>query len=254
VSELLELAGVARSFGSLRAVDSVSFGVREGARHAVIGPNGAGKSTLFNLVGGSLRVTAGTIRFGGRDVTRMPEHRRARLGLARTFQHSAVFLRESTVENVLVGVARRAGVGGSFTRAALRRRALVERCVQLLDTVGLPGRYDVPAGNLSHGERRQLEIAMALGTEPRLLLLDEPTAGMSGAETARFTELIGTLSPEVTVLLIEHDLDVVFELADTVTVLHLGRHLTTGKPADVRADAEVREAYLGAADVEELFG
>ncbi|MGH3713657.1 MAG: ABC transporter ATP-binding protein [Micromonosporaceae bacterium] len=253
MTAMLELTGVRRDFGSLRAVDDVSFAVQPGARHAVIGPNGAGKSTLFNLIGGSLRATAGTIRFEGHDVTATAEYRRARLGLARTFQHSAVFLRETAVENVLVGVARRAGVGGSITRAAKRRRELVDRCVALLDTVGLSGRYESAAGNLSHGERRQLEIAMALGTEPRLLLLDEPAAGMSAAETARFTALISGLSRDVTVLLIEHDLDVVFELADTVTVLHLGRHLTTGKPSEVRADPDVQEAYLGAADVEELF-
>ncbi|MGH3659030.1 MAG: ATP-binding cassette domain-containing protein, partial [Micromonosporaceae bacterium] len=131
--------------------------------------------------------------------------------------------------------------------------ALVDRCVDLLDTVGLAGRYDIPAGHLSHGERRQLEIAMALGTRPRLLLLDEPAAGMSAAETARFTALIAELPRDVTVLLIEHDLDVVFELADTVTVLHLGRHLATGTPEEIRVNSEVQKAYLGAADLDDLF-
>ncbi|MGH3734924.1 MAG: ABC transporter ATP-binding protein [Micromonosporaceae bacterium] len=254
MSTLLGLTGVARHFGSLRAVDGVSFAVARGGRHAVIGPNGAGKSTLFNLIGGSLRVTSGSVAFAGTEISRMPEYRRARLGIARTFQHSSVFLGESAVENVLLGVARKSGVGGRFVRPALRHRALVERCVALLDEVGLTGRYDTPAGNLSHGERRQLEIAMALGTEPSLLLLDEPAAGMSGAETGRFTELIAGLPREVTVLLIEHDLDVVFELADTVTVLHLGQHLATGTPEEIRGNAEVQQAYLGAADFEDLFG
>jgi branched-chain amino acid transport system ATP-binding protein len=253
VRPLLELTAVRRDFGSLRAVDDVSFSVRHGARHALIGPNGAGKSTLFNLIGGSLRVSGGTVTFDGRDITGESEYRRARLGIARTFQHSSVFLRGTAVENVLVGVARQAGVGASWLGAALRRRALVERCVELLDLVGLSGRYHTPAGNLSHGERRQLELGMALGTRPRLLLLDEPAAGMSKAETVRFTELIAGLPSEVTVLLIEHDLDVVFELADTVTVLHLGGHLATGAPEEIRGDPEVQRAYLGAAVLEDLF-
>lgn len=250
---LLQLNAVARDFGSLRAVDDVSIGVRSGARHALIGPNGAGKSTLFNLIGGSLAVSSGTITFDGRDITRLPEHRRAQLGIARTFQHSSVFLHGTVIENVLVGVARHAGVSARWFGAALRRKALVERCAELLDMVGLHVDRATPAGNLSHGERRQLEIAMALGAEPRLLLLDEPAAGMSQAETARFTELIAGLPPEVTVLLIEHDLDVVFELADTVTVLHLGKHLCTGSPEEVRGNAEVQEAYLGSAEWEDLF-
>jgi branched-chain amino acid transport system ATP-binding protein len=253
VTPLLQLRNVKRDFGSLCAVDNVSFSVRSGARHALIGPNGAGKSTLFNLVGGSLSVSSGVIVFDGKDITGEPEHARARLGIARTFQHSSVFLHGTLVENVLVGVARQAGVGASWFGAALHRRALVDRCIRLLDLVGLQNRYTMPAGALSHGERRQLELAMALGTEPRLLLLDEPAAGMSQAETARFTELIAGLPPDVTVLLIEHDLDVVFELADTVTVLHLGGHLATGSPEEIRGDSEVQRAYLGAAVLEDLF-
>lgn len=253
MTPLLQLTNVARSFGSLRAVDDVSFSIQSGARHALIGPNGAGKSTLFNLIGGSLTVSSGTITLDGLDITTYPEHRRARLGIARTFQHSSVFLHGTAVENVLVGVARRAGVGASCFGAALRRRALVDRCVELLDMVGLAARYTALAGTLSHGERRQLEIAMALGANPRLLLLDEPAAGMSKAETTRFTELIGSLPRDVTVLLIEHDLDVVFELADTVTALHLGRHLVTGAPEEIRGNSEVQHAYLGAAVLEDLF-
>jgi branched-chain amino acid transport system ATP-binding protein len=253
VTGLLQLRDLRRDFGSLCAVEDVNFSVQAGARHALIGPNGAGKSTLFNLVAGSLPASSGAILFDGRDITRIPEHTRARLGIARTFQHSAVFLHGTAVENVLVGVARKERVGASWFGAALRRRALVDRCVRLLDLVGLEGRYATPAGNLSHGERRQLELAMALGTEPRLLLLDEPAAGMSQAETTRFTELIAGLPPEVTVLLIEHDLDVVFELADTVTVLHLGRHLATGSPEEIRGDSEVQRAYLGTAELEDLF-
>jgi branched-chain amino acid transport system ATP-binding protein len=247
VTAVLELDDVSRAFGTLRAVDGVTFAVAEGSRHALIGPNGAGKSTLFNVVGGALRPTSGRVLFAGRDVTALPEWRRARLGLSRTFQHSSVLLHCTAAENVLIGVQREAGLGGRLLPAPKRRRALLDRCAALLDTVGLDGRSGVPAGALSHGERRQLELAMALGTRPRLLLLDEPAAGMSPAETARLTTLLRELPAEVTVLLIEHDLDVVFGLADTVTVLHLGRHLATGTPERVRADPSVQSAYLGVA-------
>jgi branched-chain amino acid transport system ATP-binding protein len=245
---ILELDRVSRAFGSLRAVDGVSLAVAEGSRHALIGPNGAGKSTLFNVVGGALRASAGRVLFAGQDVTRLPEWRRARLGLARTFQHSSVLLHCTATENVLIGVQREAGLGGRLLPTPRRRRReLLERCGQLLDRVGLSGRDRVPAAALSHGERRQLELAMALGLRPRLLLLDEPAAGMSPAETTRLTALLKELPGDVSVLLIEHDLDVVFGLADTVTVLHLGRHLATGTPAEIRADPAVQSAYLGAA-------
>lgn len=250
---LLELRGVSRHFGSLAAIDEVSLTVAAGARHALIGPNGAGKSTLFNLVAGALPTTAGTLLFGGADITRVPEYQRARRGIARTFQHSSVFLRASALENVLVGAVRQAGVAASPLRAALRRRALVDGCVDLLDTVGLAGRYEVAAGSLSHGERRQLELAMALAVKPRLLLLDEPAAGMSPAETGHLTKLIASLPTDITVLLIEHDLEVVFGFADTVTVLNLGRHLMTGTPAQVRAEPEVQRAYLGTSHADDLF-
>ncbi|MFB7176616.1 ABC transporter ATP-binding protein [Streptomyces sp. NPDC056257] len=237
--DLLELRGVSKHFGSFRAVDDVGFTVRAGARHAVIGPNGAGKSTLFGLVSGTLAATTGSLLLDGRDVTRLPVHRRVGLGIAATFQHSSLFLPETVLENVLLAALRRAG-----TRAAATARART-----LLERVGLPTRHDVPAAELSHGERRQLEVAVALATEPRLLLLDEPAAGMSPAETERLTRLIAALPDDVTVLLVEHDLDMVFELADTVTVMHLGNHLTTGTPDEVRASAEVQSAYLGTTEV-----
>jgi branched-chain amino acid transport system ATP-binding protein len=250
---ILELDGVTRAFGSLRAVEDVSLRIAEGARHALIGPNGAGKSTLFNVIGGSLRPTKGRVLFAGRDVTRLPEWRRARLGIARTFQHSSVLLSCTAAENVLIGVQREAGVAARMLPTPRRRRELLERCESLLETVGLSGRAHVPAGALSHGERRQLQVAMALGNRPRLLLLDEPAAGMSPAETARLLTLLKDLPRDITVLLIEHDLDVVFNLADTVTVLHLGRHLATGTPAEIRADPAVQSAYLGTAEMGELF-
>ncbi|MFG2994983.1 ABC transporter ATP-binding protein [Streptomyces sp. NPDC048340] len=247
--DLLQLRQVSRHFGSFRALDEVDLTVRRGARHAVIGPNGAGKSTLFGLISGTLATTGGTILVDGKDVTRLPVDRRVGLGVAATFQHSSLFLRETVLENVLLAVLRRARAGagaglGGWRRVSARTES-IEQARTLLARVGLPSRHDVLAATLSHGERRQLEVAVALATEPRLLLLDEPAAGMSPAETARLTELVAALPADVTVLLIEHDLDMVFELADTVTVMHLGRHLTTGSPDQVRASSEVQSAYLG---------
>jgi branched-chain amino acid transport system ATP-binding protein len=254
MSAVLVLESVSRAFGSLRAVDDVTLSIVDGARHAIIGPNGAGKSTLFNLIGGSLRPSAGRIRFGDTDLTTLPEWRRARLGLARTFQHSSLLLHCTVRENVLVGVYRVAGVAASLLPLGRRRRAeLAAEADRLLALVGLADRAPAPAGALSHGERRQLEVAMALAARPRLLLLDEPAAGMSPAETARLSSLLAGLPRDVTVLLIEHDLDVVFTFADTVTVLHLGRHLMTGPPAQVRAAPAVQEAYLGGAPARSLF-
>ncbi|MGW6983078.1 ABC transporter ATP-binding protein [Streptomyces sp. NPDC054932] len=243
--DLLKLRQISKHFGSFRALDEVGLTVRRGARHAVIGPNGAGKSTLFGLISGTLAATSGTILVDGQDVTRLPVHRRVGLGVAATFQHSSLFMRETVLENVLLAGLRPAGAGLGGLRRVSARTAAIAQARTLLERVGLPTRHDVLAAALSHGERRQLEVAVALATEPRLLLLDEPAAGMSPAETARLTELVAALPAEVTVLLIEHDLDMVFELADTVTVMHLGRHLKTGTPDEVRASGEVQSAYLG---------
>lgn len=253
MSTELELVGVSRRFGSLQAVDSLDLRLEAGRRHAVIGPNGAGKSTLFALIAGALRVDAGHILVRDTDVTREPEHRRAARGVVRTFQHSSLFLTASALDNVLVAVSRRAEVSWSMLTPVRRRRRLVGRARTMLDRVGLGDRQSVVAGALSHGERRQLEVAIALACEPALLLLDEPAAGMSAAETARLSTLLAALPESITVLLVEHDLDLVFDLADTVTVLHLGRHLVTGSPHQVRASEEVQAAYLGAADTSELF-
>ncbi len=253
MTPVLELAGLSRHFGTLRAVSDVTLQVQAGSRHAVIGPNGAGKSTLFALVAGALRATSGRVLFEGADVTTVPEHRRARAGIAKTFQHSSLFLSATLLENVLLALQPQAGRSRRLLRPAVAPGDLVERAHARLADVGLGDRPRATAGTLSHGERRQLEVAVALATEPRLLLLDEPAAGMSAAETAALTGLVRSLPRSVTVMLIEHDLDVVFELADTVTVLHLGEHLMTGAPEAVRASAEVQTAYLGAADTTELF-
>lgn len=249
----LEVSGVSQHFGSLKAVDDVSLTVAAGSRHAVIGPNGAGKSTFFALIAGTRRATAGTVALNGTDVTALSEPKRVAAGLVRTFQHSSLFLTATVLENVILAAQRQRGASWSMLRPVSRRRELRDHAHALLAQVGLDDRWAALAGALSHGERRQLEVAVALACEPSVLMLDEPAAGMSPAETARFSQLVTELPAEVTVLLIEHDLDVVFSLAERVTVLHLGRHLLTGSPEEVRASDEVQTAYLGAADTTELF-
>ena len=250
---ILTTAGLTRDFGTLRAVDEITLSVERGTRHAVIGPNGAGKSTLFALLAGTIRPSAGRITFDATDVTAMPEHRRAGHGLVRTFQHSSLFLGASAVENVMLAVQRREGTHRSPLRFRAHHDQARTAALALLAEIGLAARADDPARALSHGERRQLEVAVALGARPSLLLLDEPGAGMSVAETARFKQMILDLPASITVMLVEHDLDLVFGLADRVTVMHLGKHLITGTPAEVRASDEVQAAYLGGHDTDELF-
>ena len=254
---LLQLRQISKSFGSVTAVDRVDLQVEAGARHALIGPNGAGKTTLFRLIAGALPASGGRLFLDGVDVTGTSEDHRVRLGMARTFQHSTLVLGRSALDNVLLAVHRSTGIGSRMVPVFRRehRRRLHARCLELLDMVGLADRWAVPAGVLSHGERRQLEVATALGTRPRLLLLDEPAAGTSPAETARLTTLLRSLPTSITVLFVEHDLDLVFTVADTVTVLHLGQHLVTGSPEEIRADPRVQQVYLGGAtDSADLFG
>lgn len=249
----LRVEGLSRHFGSLKAVDEVSFEVAPGSRHAVIGPNGAGKSTLFALVAGALRATSGSVWLHGDDVTSLTEHGRARRGLVRTFQHSSLFLTATARENVLLALQRRHGIQARPWGAVRRRRALLEEADAVLERLFLHHRAGQAAGALSHGERRQLEVAVALATSPSVLLLDEPAAGMSPADTQAFREIVLGLPSDVTVLLVEHDLDLVFGVADRVTVMQLGRHLLTGDPDEVRASDAVQKAYLGAEDTSELF-
>jgi branched-chain amino acid transport system ATP-binding protein len=248
---VLSCAGLARSFGALRAVDGVDLALPAGARHALIGPNGAGKSTLFQLLAGGLRPTAGRVWLDGRDVTSMTDARRARLGIGQTFQHSRLFLSMTAAENVALAAQRRLGRG--WWPLPQRRPALDERVAHLLGEVGLRERRDTPVAALSHGEGRQLELAVALATAPRVLLLDEPAAGLSPAESERFAVLLQGLPSAITVLFVEHDLDLVFRLATRVTVLHLGKILLSGSPAEVRGSAEVQQAYLGTGRRDDLF-
>ena len=253
MSAVLECTSVTKRFGGLAAVDDVTLTVERGARHALIGPNGAGKSTLFNLIAGTLKPTSGRIVFDGQDVTSRSDAWRSRAGLAKTFQHSSLFLSLSVADNVAIAAQRVTGDGVRLRRSARRCPGVDERVARCLEQTGLAGRAGSRVGDLSHGERRQLEVAVALATEPTLLLLDEPTAGMSAAESASFAALVEQLPADVTVLLIEHDLDVVFRLAGRITVLHLGAVLADGDPARVRADEDVQRAYLGTGATEELF-
>ncbi len=252
MSPMLELREVGRSFGALKAVDGVDLDVEAGARHALIGPNGAGKSTLFRLISGELPVTSGALRLSGQDVTRLSQVRRARSGLAQTMQHSSLFQTRTASQNVALAAQRHRG--NAAWLLPRRQRKVDARVAELLDAVGLSERATAVAASLSHGERRQLEIAVALACEPRLLLMDEPAAGMSPAESGRLTELVLALPREITIVIVEHDLDVVFALAERVTVLHLGRVLLTGSPDEVRGSPAVQEAYLGSSTRGDLFG
>jgi branched-chain amino acid transport system ATP-binding protein len=251
VSEVLRCASVRRTFGALHAVDGVDLAVARGARHALIGPNGAGKSTLLRLIAGGLPVTAGRIWFDERDVTGEPEPRRARLGIGQTFQISSLFRTLTAADNVALAVQRRHG--RPWLPVPQRRPDWAGRVSDLLALVGLADRANHRVDTLSYAECRQLEVAVALATEPRVLLLDEPAAGMSTASAARLLDLLRGLPADLTLIFVEHDLDLVFDLATDVTVLHLGRVLMSGSPADVRASAEVQRAYLGTARRAELF-
>lgn len=248
----LAVSALTKSYGSVVAVDAVTLGVADGERRAVIGPNGAGKSTLFALVAGTLRPTAGKVSLFGADVTRLRDHQRARRGLVKTFQHSSVFTAMTLFDNVLLSTQRTHGrAARPFGRST---RAAVHAARRSLEQVGLADRSGVLAGSLSHGERRQLEVALALGVNPKVLMLDEPTAGMSATETERFVQLISGLDREITVLIIEHDLDVVFSVAERVTVMHLGAVIKDGTPDEVRASELVQQTYLGTApDAPELM-
>ena len=230
---LLEARGLTRRFGGLTAVGAVDLDLGPGEVHALIGPNGAGKTTLVSLISGRLLPDEGTIRFEGRDITRLPAHARVRLGIAYTFQITAVFPRLSVFDKVALAAQRHAPDLAAATRAALAR-------------VGLDAHADRLAGTLAYGHQRLLEVAMGLALNPKLLILDEPTQGLARSEIAAFKSLVRSIAPSAAVLLIEHDMDVVMDLAQRITVLDAGRRLATGTPEEVRADPAVQAAYLGA--------
>ena len=242
---LLRVAELRKSFGALRASDGISFDVQPGETHAVIGPNGAGKTTFISQLAGNLRPDSGRITFAGEDITELPAPRRARKGLARSFQITSVYPEFSALQNVALAIQAHAGHSFRFWRDARRDPALTVPAEKVLQDVGLSDRLEVLAANLAHGEQRQLEVAMALATGPRLLLLDEPMAGMGTEESQRMIALLSSLKRRQTIILVEHDMDAVFRLADRISVLVYGRVVATGTPEEVRANPEVRGAYLG---------
>ena len=244
---LLSLEGLTRRFGALSAVNGVSLTVAARERRAIIGPNGAGKTTLFNLITGHLAPSAGGIVFGGTPVAGLAPHVIARRGLSRSFQRNNLFPRLPVLENLRLAAAADGRGSWNLVGSVARLHAPLERARETAEAVGLADRLDAPAGQLSYGEQRQLEVGVALATRPRLLLLDEPTAGMSPEETLRMTRMLEALPRDVTLLIIEHDMDVVGSLADRVTVLHHGEVLTEGTFAEVKADPRVYEVYLGQA-------
>ena len=245
---LLETRGLVKRFGGVLATDHVDLVVATGEIHAVIGPNGAGKTTLVAEIAGEVAPDAGVVRFAGEDVTRAPVHARSARGLARSFQVTSIFPELSALDNVALAVQAHAGSSFRFWRPARSERALREPARAALDEVGLGERASVLAASLSHGEQRQLEIAMALATQPRLLLLDEPMAGMGREESARMVELLRRLRGERTMLLVEHDMDAVWALADRISVLVYGKVIATGTPAAIRSNPDVARAYLGEDD------
>lgn len=241
----LELRGLSKSFGALRVTRDVNLAVRTGEVHALIGPNGAGKTTLITQISGELLPDAGEVLLAGRPITQLPAHRRAAAGLARSFQISQVFPEFDVEDNVAMAVQARMSGGFDMWRNARRDARLRDPAREALARVGLDGRRRVRVGELAHGEKRQLELAMALALGTTTLLLDEPMAGMSSEESRRMAELLAELKGTYTILLVEHDMDVVFALADRITVLVYGQAIFTGTPDTVRANAEVRKAYLG---------
>ena len=242
----LRLEKVSKWFGGLRAVDGVELAVHPGERRALIGPNGAGKTTLFNLIAGVLPASAGRITLFGDDVTRLAQHRRAALGLTRTFQITNLFPTLSVLDNVRLAAQALTRAKFAMLRPLTRFRELEARAREALAAVGLDDRAATIVRHLSHGEQRQLEIALALAGRPRVLLLDEPAAGLSQAEAHMMTALLRRLDPAITLLIIEHDMDIALEVARDVTVLHYGRVIADGSREAVRADPTVREIYLGA--------
>jgi branched-chain amino acid transport system ATP-binding protein len=242
---LLRIENLVRRFGGIVATDNLSLDIARGELHAIIGPNGAGKTTLISQLIGQLRPTAGTIRFAGQDVTHLPAWKRSRLGLARSFQITSLLPNFTAADNVALAAQARDGHSFRFFGNAREEKPLRAAAHAALERVGLLGRADVMVSRLSHGEQRELELAVALATQPKLLLLDEPMAGLGITESARMVKLLAELRQEVTIVLVEHDMNAVFALADRITVLVYGRVIASDVPAAIRTNEEVKRAYLG---------
>lgn len=244
---VLSIRDLRKTFGALKATDGVSLDLRPGEIHALIGPNGAGKSTLIHQIAGSLRPDSGSIRFLGQEVGSLDVAARARMGLGRSFQISSLALEFSALRNVMLAVQSRQGSSFRFLKGVMRDRSLTEPAMAALERAGLAARAHVPAAELSHGERRQLEIAIALALGPRAFLLDEPMAGMGPEGSRALTAFLDGLRQEAPILLVEHDMDAVFALADRISVLVYGRIIASGTVDEIRSHPEVRRAYLGEA-------
>jgi branched-chain amino acid transport system ATP-binding protein len=245
VEPVLQISNLAKNFGALRATDGVTLDLRPGEIHALIGPNGAGKSTLIHQICGTLRQDSGTIRFAGQDIGSLGVAQRAQLGLGRTFQVSSIAPGFSGLRNVMLAVQAKQGSSFRFFKPVMRDRSLIDTAMAMLERVGLTARARIPAAELSHGERRQLEIAMALALGSKAFLLDEPMAGMGPEGSKSLTRFLDTLRHEAPILLVEHDMDAVFALADRISVLVYGRIIATGTVEEIRRDPTVRTAYLG---------
>lgn len=245
---MLEISDLCKGFGGVQATDGVSLTVLDGEVHAVIGPNGAGKTTLISQLSGEVLPDSGTIRLNNTDITRLPVHARAQRGLARSYQITSVFPEMSVLDNVALAVQAHDGHSFRFWKPARADRQLRDRAQEVLAEVGLASLAGHPVAALAHGQQRQLEIAMALATEPRLLLLDEPLAGMGAEESVEMISILSGLRAEKAILLVEHDMDAVFRLADRISVLVYGKLIATGTPDQIRSDPHVRAAYLGEED------
>lgn len=242
---VLELRGLSKSFDGLDAVQSVDLAIHAGDRKAIIGPNGAGKTTLFNLITGVLPSTSGSVLLFGEDVTKWPSHRRTALGMARTFQVTSLFPKLTVLENVLLGIGGLRRTKFVMWRALSSYRDFHDKARRLLEAAGYWDRRDVQIGNLSHGERRQVEILLGLASDPQVLLLDEPAAGLASGESREMAAFLKRLDPKLAILLIEHDMDVVFDVVEHISVLHFGRLVEHGSTGDIRRSAKVQEIYLG---------
>jgi branched-chain amino acid transport system ATP-binding protein len=248
IGSLLEISNLVKRFGGLIATDDFSLSVPQGELHAIIGPNGAGKTSLIAQLAGDLRSDAGRIVFAGEDVTGLPTHVRAHRGIGRSFQITSVFREFTVLDNAALAMQARSGHSFRFWRRARSDEALRAPARAIIEQVGLGDRMNVPAANLAHGEKRALELALALAATPRLLLLDEPMAGMGTEDSARIVRFLTRLKRKFTIVLIEHDMDAVFELADRITVMVYGRAIATGDGDSIRNNDEVRRAYLGEDD------
>jgi branched-chain amino acid transport system ATP-binding protein len=241
----LATINLCKSFGALSVANNINFKLDAGARHALIGPNGAGKTSFVNLVTGVLRPTSGTLLLDGQDITALPQAQRVKRGLVRTFQITALFRRLCVLENVALAIAERQGIGGDFLRPAGRHRAVIEEAYDVLETLGLARDALRPITELAYGRQRMVEIAVSLALKPSVLLLDEPAAGVPPSESIMIIEAIERLPSDIAVLFIEHDMELVFRVAQRITVLVQGSVLVEGKPADIAADPRVRQVYLG---------